>query len=376
MTRQPVSFLIVGANTPWVYLLGNALAGEHRTHVLRVYDWLTHRRVQPAWPRTPPAALLERGEVVLPPGYTSWLQGPAQAWLRRRVARECDTLAQRSGARPWVLVPYPWLEDAVRDVPGERLVYYNLDDYELYRPDRAARVRQAEDRFVARSHRTLCLSAYQVDQLRRRLPASGGRIRHFPLGVADEFLNPAPVELPDGEVIGYVGNLGDRVDWRFAGEVARRCADLTFEFVGALEASGAGVARAGWEEERDRVRGLPNVRFPGRIAQDDVGAAYRRYAITWIPYAVEHPFNRASCPTKIMDGLASGRPVLSTDLPECRVYPQWIDIAADANEAATRLRVQLAGPARDADRARRQVEFARSHTWPGRAARLLAELST
>jgi len=39
-----------------------------------------------------------------------------------------------------------------------------------------------------------------------------------------------------------------------------------------------------------------------------------------IPYAQNDRFNRACSPTKIMDGLGSGRPIVATAIPECRLY--------------------------------------------------------
>ena len=71
-----------------------------------------------------------------------------------------------------------------------------------------------------------------------------------------------------------------------------------------------------------------------------------------------------------MDGLASGRPMLSTDVPECRLYPEWISIIGSAEEAATQIRKMLAATPSAAAReiSRRQVEFVRErHTWTRRA---------
>ena len=96
--------------------------------------------------------------------------------------------------------------------------------------------------------------------------------------------------------------------------------DVEFVFVGYSNVSGGGGRRPDWREERDEVLSLPNVRQVAAVAQDKVPQHYWSFALTWIPYAVDHEFNYASCPTKIMDGLASGRPVLSTDIPECRLY--------------------------------------------------------
>jgi hypothetical protein len=68
-----------------------------------------------------------------------------------------------------------------------------------------------------------------------------------------------------------------------------------------------------------------------------------------------------------MDGIASGRPVVSTSVPECEQYPEWITIADDAATTADALRTRAAPEAHDPERARRQVDFAREHTWERRA---------
>ena len=48
-----------------------------------------------------------------------------------------------------------------------------------------------------------------------------------------------------------------------------------------------------------------------------------------IPYLREHPFNQACSPTKIMDGMGSGRPIVATAIPECRLYAELFDVAED-----------------------------------------------
>jgi glycosyltransferase involved in cell wall biosynthesis len=249
-------------------------------------------------------------------------------------------------------------------VPDERLLYYNLDAYTLYRPGRADRIREREAELVGRAAHTLCLSQYQVEALRDRHPAHADRIAHFPLGVQASFLHPEPSAAPTPNTVVYVGNVGKRVDWGLVAAVAERCPDLTFTIVGGPI---DGDPSAAWEHERARAVRRPNVEHPGRVPQDEVPRSYQSHAVNWIPYDLAHPFNRASCPTKIMDGLASGRPVVSTAVPECRQYPEWITIADDPETTAEALRARAAPDAHDPDRARRQVEFARQHTWAHRA---------
>ena len=66
---------------------------------------------------------------------------------------------------------------------------------------------------------------------------------------------------------------------------------------------------------------MPNVHAIGWRGQATIDAYNRSFDLGLIPYRVDHPFNVACCPTKIMDYMAAGRPVVATDLPECRLYP-------------------------------------------------------
>ena len=58
-----------------------------------------------------------------------------------------------------------------------------------------------------------------------------------------------------------------------------------------------------------------------------------------MPYACDHPFNTACSPTKIMDGMGSGRPIVATSIPECRLYAHLFDVADDARHLSGRGRI-------------------------------------
>ena len=65
-------------------------------------------------------------------------------------------------------------------------------------------------------------------------------------------------------------------------------------------------------------------------AQDQVAAHYASFDVCLIPYRVDHPFNLACCPTKILDAMGSGRPIVSTALPECLLHRDRFDVAETA----------------------------------------------
>lgn len=370
MMRQ-ASFLILAANTPWVYALADALGGTHAATAMRFYDLATWRRVRPTWPASAVAAL-RRVMLVMPPGFAGTLEPLFRPILRWRIDAERRRLRRATGVEPYVIAPFPYLEPWLQGVPDDRLIYYSLDEYAFYDPPRTLQTHRREDALIERAARTICLSQFQAEVLRKRNPSRARDILHFPLGVAAGFINPDPHTAPIANCIGYVGTLGDRVDWRFVEAVAKAAPTLSFQFVGAIEGStGGGAAVPDWTNARTRAFALPNVAYLGSVPQPEVRTFYWRSAVNWMPYDVTHGFNLAACPTKIMDAIASGRPFASTELPECRLYPDYVHIADTPERMAATL-VDLATHPRP-DTAT-LIAFAREQRWSNRARTLVTLL--
>lgn len=362
--------IVFGANTPWVYALSSALSQRgRRVSAVALYDAFNYWRLRPSWPNGETGEQrsgLDRSFWVYPPGYVGSLERIFRPLLRTRLSfLRAKLRVQSGGKEPWVIAPYPWYVGSLRDVPPERFVYYNLDDYILYRRNRQAAVRRQEAETVQRAALTMCLSYTQVEDLREKFPSRRTDIRHLPLGVVEALINPIENVKVEPNTVGYIGNLFDRVDWRFVRKVAAALPAVRFRFVGGLDGFSDGGQRSDWRTERDAVLALPNVDHIGSVRQEEVGPYYWRCAANWIPYAVDHRFNVASCPTKIMDGIASGRPLLSTDIPECRLYPEWITVTRSPEDAVARLRECLREH-RPEECAVSQTQFARLQTWAHR----------
>ncbi len=364
------SFLVLAANTPWVYALAQSLECHGPVTAVRMLDWANNVRLKPQWPETESG--VRRVPLAMPQGYAGTLEPLFRPLMRGIIDRERARLRESSGKEPFVICPYPFIAPWVRHIPGDRLVYYNLDDYALYDARRVERNRALEDEMIRHARLSICLSRHQVDALRRRLPDRAANVHHFPLGVIEDFINPEPGIASAPNTVGYVGNMTDRVDWKFVQEVAEFMPETTFHFVGNASDGPAGAGfgiNDGWAARRALALATSNVVHEGPVSQSDVPRHYWKYAVNWMPYDVRHPFNIASCPTKIMDALASGRPFVSTDLPEARVYPDRVHVVSNPQDAAATLRTLLG--AIESHDARGQVEYSRTQAWPCRARQLL-----
>ncbi|WP_435006911.1 glycosyltransferase [Tundrisphaera lichenicola] len=314
-----------------------------------------------------------RREVVLPSG---WMKSYPKIGMRPigRVVRRWRH--REAGGDPLALVlTYPFYIHLARMVLPDRLVYLAVDDYRLYWPKSAELVTTLEHKTVREADLTACTSMVRAEELRKAVPEAADRIVHLPHGAPSSSIPDRPRDLPDDPpadlahlprpLIGYIGTLEDRVDWALMLRIARSNPAASIVLVGRIGRDDGSP----WQEERSRCLALPNVHPIGWRPQSTIDSYNRSFDVGLIPYRVDHPFNQACCPTKIMDYMAAGRPVVSTDLPECRLYPHLFDVVAPGDFVEA-LESRIAqGP--DDGRAAARLSFARENSCRRVAERIL-----
>ena len=102
----------------------------------------------------------------------------------------------------------------------------------------------------------------------------------------------------------------------------------------------------------------------------ELAAYYQTFDVSLIPYRIDHPFNRVCNPTKIMDAMGSGRPIVATAIPECRLHSERFDVAENAEEFIGAVQRILASNSDDG-RALLRHEYARANTCHGVSERIL-----
>ena len=159
--------------------------------------------------------------------------------------------------------------------------------------------------------------------------------------------------------LGFIGSLEDRIDWELIESLARAFPEGSIVLVGREPSLARSEA---WHASYQSARKLPNVHVLGWRPQERISEYNASFDVCLIPYRTDHPFNIAACPTKVMDYMAGTRPVVTTSLPECRLYGSLFDVAESHAAFIAAVR-QIVDRGSDDGRSSLRWETALSSTW-------------
>lgn len=338
-----------------------------------IYPWSRVCRTVPIGTR------MWQRQHVLPSGWMKRFPRLGMRPIARGVRRWVSEIPSRP-ARMGLVMSYPHYLHLRDHLDPDVLVYYNIDDYSLYWPGDAERTADLERRAVRESDVTICVSRLRALELKAAVPEAADRVHHVPHGAPSHFLADRPLDRParapedlallPRPLIGYVGSLEDRVDWALMDRLAVRFPAASIVVIGRQSREGDEP----WRVDCERFLARPNVHALGWRDQEQLPRYSQAFDVSLIPYRIDHPFNRACNPTKIMDAMAASRPIVATAIPECLLHCERfhvVDSAADFIAAVE----QILDSDSDDGRAAARLEYAVAHTCGRVAARILSLMS-
>lgn len=250
--------------------------------------------------------------------------------------------AQRLGFRRPILWVYdPMLVRFVGSFHERLLVYHVIDNYDEYYPyDTVA------SRWVAQNHRAMLRRADLVFAVSEALlqPCRDLNPNSYlvPNGVDYPLFREAMSRnwVPDDArnfrrpVIGYVGVMQPRVDFRLLQEIATRRPNWSFLLVGPTE----------YLDDRHGLAALvqlPNVQYLGPKPLEQIPYYIKACDLCILPYKRDG-LSVYGDSLKLYEYLACGRPVVSTDIPCSRRFMPLVRIADDPQGFIDGIEVGLA----------------------------------
>jgi glycosyltransferase involved in cell wall biosynthesis len=123
----------------------------------------------------------------------------------------------------------------------------------------------------------------------------------------------------------------------------------------------------------EKIARLPNVHLLGARAYETLPSYLSGFDVCLNPYVLDEVARHCS-PLKLYEYLASGKPVVSVDMPEARKFAEVIAIGGGYDEILRRLDAALARPDGDPAARRARLRAAAPHSWDRRFRDLEAAL--
>lgn len=231
----------------------------------------------------------------------------SKADIARHVRQTLEALnVDPANAVAWVCPVVFEFPDIARLVPFRAIVTDLIDDQRTIAGQNA----QFVERLIASYEATLPLSDLTItncDPMAEAFAYLNNTIHVVPNG-AELPDYPSIQPLPEFEtykqpIIGYVGNLRDRIDWDLLAETARNMPDKSFVMVGG------GIR----PEALAGIQGIDNLHLHGPIDYAQVARAIRSFDVAIVPHLVSEQTRRMN-PLKIYNYAAIRRPIVSTPL--------------------------------------------------------------
>jgi glycosyltransferase involved in cell wall biosynthesis len=191
---------------------------------------------------------------------------------------------------------------------------------------------------------------------------AGVNIRHFERS-STKAPKPAELEEVRGPILGYFGQLDPwKVDARLIREVARRRREWTVVLVGHVV--------HGFQLEV--IADLPNVRLVGSRDYNEIPAFMQNFDVCLMPFLINEATFHGDH-VKLYEYLASGKPVVSVDVPSARRFPDLVRVSRDVDEFIENVEAALD---EKESRWQERVTVARAHSYHARVTEKIRALVT
>ena len=185
----------------------------------------------------------------------------------------------------------------------------------------------------------------------------GVDIDHFGKALSSATVVPAELARIRGPILGYFGVVDERMDYDLVAELADADPDWSVVMVGPV-----------MKVDPAQLPQRPNLHWLGQRAYADLPALCKGFKVCLMPFALNEATEYIN-PTKALEYMATGRPIVSTAVPDVvRNFSSVLSIASARNEFVRLCRQAVQQPAPDL--IQRGVEMARKNSWDSIVAQL------
>lgn len=295
--------------------------------------------------------------VVLPFGNKyRWVNRINQRWILLFIKKIVQKLGMEN---PIVWTYLPNSLPLARGLKPGMLIYDCVDEHSEYTGlINKEVVLEAERELLARCDLVFVTAAGLFESKKKNareiyLLPNAADVGHFSLADREDTRVPEEIARLPKPVLGFVGVIHDWIDLDLLAYLAEKRPDWSVAMIGPV---GAGV-------NVDKLKELPNVYFFGRKVKEELPGYIKAFDVCLNPFRKNELTERVS-PLKFYEYLASGRPVVSVEMPGVMEFSGVIEIAAGYEEFLKGIERALAGD--NDEKKKLRMEAAARNSWESR----------
>ncbi len=225
---------------------------------------------------------------------------------------------------------HPEVADFRRNFPFRNFSVYDCVDFFCSVIPEHSRIIKRQERYIMDKFDLVTVNSTTLLSHHKKAREN---IKLVPLGFSPPSKEiKAKRSLPeDKPIIGYVGALNYRLDYKLLGKLVERNKQWMFVFWGPRQKDiQDSVVDA--DKGIDYLFSLPNVVHGQSTTRDNVYSIVKQFDICIIPYNTKFDFNKYCFPMKLFEYFYMGKPVMSTSVKELERYPKFIKIGDSVKE--------------------------------------------
>ncbi|MGM0836800.1 MAG: glycosyltransferase [Bacillota bacterium] len=260
-------------------------------------------------------------------------------WLKESLA----AVRTKHNSRVGVWCSWSRLVDTMPQYEADWIIYDCVDEFSDWL--------KFEKEMIAVSSAVVCTAQRIHSRLVREYPDKKIELLRnaYDKNMGLHFPADSPFQAVRKQTVGYIGAWAPWIDDRLMHRLASTLKDTEIVVIG-IEFG-----------KRFTLGHLPNVTYLGHLPHDDLAFHLKQFSVCIIPFRIT-PVTLATNPVKMYEYLATGKPVVSTPLPECHFQKDLIDIGSTHSEFIHKVRTRLADPGSSQER----IDFSLNNTWEHR----------
>jgi glycosyltransferase involved in cell wall biosynthesis len=245
------------------------------------------------------------------------------AWL---LSRQLTSLIRALPQPVCAITTLPITADLPGRLPVEKWVYYCVDDFAEWPGLDGDTLRDMDHQMLQRTDEIVAVSTHLQAMIALQgrnssLLTHGVDLDHWrPCPRRDAIDNPLPLGI-EGPLAVFWGVVDRRLDTNMLMALSRRMTTGNIVLVGPHQ------------NPDERIRRLPNVHFIGPQPFSSLPLIAQHADVLIMPYA-DLPVTRAMQPLKMKEYMATGKPVVVSNLPSVTEWDDCLDIALSPMEFA------------------------------------------